>query len=554
MLQPAASIDEAGGLEGVRRGTPGDALAGNIRVVARVRPSTSPPAFAVDGNTFVFAPPPTFSPSSTPSAPTFFSFDKVIAPTALQEDAYVDIAPTTTADLFAGYNTCILAYGQTGAGKTHTMTGSMDDVDNRGVVPRLCSQLFRGIAAGDRDVEYTLAVSYMELYNEEIHDLLEEKATPRRALFDRYGGSPVTPGKLLVHEDPVQGSYVKGLTEVYVSLPGELYLLMRQGNALRATGSTSMNQELLRLHAVFQVRLAQRWVHTGRVVTLRVFLVDLAGSEKVGRSLVAGTALREARNINKSLSALGNVIKALTEGSAHVPYRDLKLTRILKEALGGNSKTTLVVCVAGEEENLGETRSTLWFGQRAKKIQNHATVGVEEKEEWRERVAELEKEAGRREEYVKRLEAEVVRLGGTVESIRAGAVPLEAPASPLAFSLSALTSQLHAIEEQNLTLRESIATSLATSSVRQERIATLETILASQQRSVRVASQGFEERLQFLRERLSGVGVPRHTTPPSDSPPSTPHQPPRTPSTPGLRVGLHLRIVKPMRGGSVEEE
>lgn len=256
----------------------------------------------------------------------------------------------------------MLAYGQTGAGKSYTMMGSdIDDDNSRGIIPRIVDQMFTSIMRSPSNIEYTVRVSYMEIYMERIRDLLMPQND-----------------NLPVHEEKSRGVYVKGLMEIYVASVQEVYEVMKRGGGARATAATNMNQESSRSHSIFVITITQKNVETGSAKSGQLFLVDLAGSEKVGKTGASGQTLEEAKKINKSLSALGMVINSLTDGkSTHIPYRDSKLTRILQESLGGNSRTTLIVNCSPSSYNDAETLSTLRFGVRAKAIKNKAKINAE---------------------------------------------------------------------------------------------------------------------------------------------------------------------------------
>ena len=260
-----------------------------------------------------------------------------------------------------GYNGTVFAYGQTGAGKSYTMMGDMDDDNKKGIIPRIIEQVFDAILVhGSAQVEYTVGISYLEIYMERIRDLLNP-------LMDN----------LPIHESP-KGPYVKGLREIYVNAVEEVYTAMHLGQKSRVVASTNMNQESSRSHSIFLVTINQKDVNTGSQKSGMLYLVDLAGSEKVGKTGASGQTLEEAKKINKSLSALGMVINALTDGkSTHVPYRDSKLTRILQESLGGNSRTTLIINCSPSSYNDAETVGTLRFGMRAKTIKNKAKINAE---------------------------------------------------------------------------------------------------------------------------------------------------------------------------------
>ncbi|KAF9890143.1 hypothetical protein FE257_006304 [Aspergillus nanangensis] len=291
-----------------------------------------------------------------------FTFDRVFPMDSAQGDIFDFSIRPTVDDILNGYNGTVFAYGQTGAGKSYTMMGSdIDDDIGKGIIPRIVEQIFASILTSPSNIEYTVRVSYMEIYMERIRDLL----VPHN-------------DNLPVHEEKSRGVYVKGLLEVYVSSVQEVYEVMRRGGAARAVAATNMNQESSRSHSIFVITVTQKNLETGSAKSGQLFLVDLAGSEKVGKTGASGQTLEEAKKINKSLSALGMVINALTDGrSTHIPYRDSKLTRILQESLGGNSRTTLIINCSPSSYNDAETISTLRFGVRAKAIKNKAKVNAE---------------------------------------------------------------------------------------------------------------------------------------------------------------------------------
>ncbi|KAK9446618.1 P-loop containing nucleoside triphosphate hydrolase protein [Limtongia smithiae] len=290
-----------------------------------------------------------------------FTFDRVFGMNSEQSDVFEYSIRSTVDDILNGYNGTVFAYGQTGSGKSFTMMGPTIDGNLRGIIPRIIEQIFASILQSPAEIEYTVRVSYMEIYMERIKDLL-------RPANDN----------LPIHEDKLKGVYVKGLREIYVSSVDEVYEVMREGAAARAVASTNMNMESSRSHSIFAVAISQKNTETGSSKSGQLFLVDLAGSEKVGKTGASGQVLEEAKKINKSLSALGMVINALTDGkSTHVPYRDSKLTRILQESLGGNSRTTLIVNCSPSSYNDQETLSTLRFGVRAKNIKNKPKINAE---------------------------------------------------------------------------------------------------------------------------------------------------------------------------------
>uniref|UniRef100_A0A8C1QEU1 Kinesin family member 13Ba n=1 Tax=Cyprinus carpio TaxID=7962 RepID=A0A8C1QEU1_CYPCA len=268
---------------------------------------------------------------------------------------------------FQGYNACIFAYGQTGSGKSYTMMGS---VDQPGLIPRLCSSLFERTVQHQREGEsFTVEVSYMEIYNEKVRDLLDPKGS-RQALR--------------VREHKVLGPYVDGLSRLAVEGYKDIESLMSEGNKSRTVAATNMNEESSRSHAVFKIILTHTLKDlqsgtSGEKVS-KLSLVDLAGSERAAKTGAAGERLKEGSNINKSLTTLGLVISALADQGAgknknkFVPYRDSVLTWLLKDSLGGNSRTAMVATISPAADNYDETLSTLRYADRAKSIVNHAVV------------------------------------------------------------------------------------------------------------------------------------------------------------------------------------
>lgn len=299
---------------------------------------------------------------------SFWSHDKNDEHYATQEDVYNCLGEEFLDHNFEGYHTCIFAYGQTGSGKSYTMMGTQEQP---GLIPRTCEDLFQRIESSESpDISYNVRVSYFEVYNEHVRDLLAPRTD--------------TPYYLKIRESPTDGPYVKDLTDVPVRSYSEIMRLMRKGDASRTTASTKMNDTSSRSHAVFTIMLKQ--IHhdlstdetTER--TARIRLVDLAGSERAKSTEATGQRLREGSNINKSLTTLGRVIAALADNKPGrprknkevVPYRDSILTWLLKDSLGGNSKTAMIACIAPSDYE--ETLSTLRYADQAKHIRTRAVV------------------------------------------------------------------------------------------------------------------------------------------------------------------------------------
>ncbi|ROL46532.1 Kinesin-like protein KIF16B [Anabarilius grahami] len=290
-----------------------------------------------------------------------------------QEKVFKDLGTDVLKAAFEGYNACIFAYGQTGSGKSHTMMGIPGDV---GLIPRICEGLFSRISGMTRrdEASFRTEVSYLEIYNERVRDLL------RRKLAKTYN--------LRVREHPKEGPYVEDLSKHLVQNYSDVEELMEAGNINRTTASTGMNDASSRSHAIFTINFTQAKfdAEMPSETVSKIHLVDLAGSERADATGATGVRLKEGGNINKSLVTLGNVISALADlsqegGNSHlkkkqvfVPYRDSVLTWLLKDSLGGNSKTIMIATISPADVNYGETLSTLRYANRAKNIINKPTI------------------------------------------------------------------------------------------------------------------------------------------------------------------------------------
>ncbi|KAL3680718.1 hypothetical protein R1sor_023674 [Riccia sorocarpa] len=298
-----------------------------------------------------------------------YTFDRVFGTDSKTRDIYEAHTKKIISSTVRGFNGTIFAYGQTSSGKTYTMRGSQDEP---GIIPIAIQDVFRNIEA-ESNREFLLRVSYMEIYNEEIKDLL---APENR--------------KLQVHESAERGIFVAGLREEIVVSPEQVLQLMDAGEAHRHIGETNMNVHSSRSHTIFRMVIESRdrgeddpcerdSLQTSDPVRVsHLNLVDLAGSERVNKTGAEGTRLKEGTHINKSLMTLGNVINKLSEGiekqGGHVPYRDSKLTRILQPALGGNAKTLIICNITPAMIHVDETRGTLQFASRANRVTNCAQV------------------------------------------------------------------------------------------------------------------------------------------------------------------------------------
>ncbi|XP_031836238.1 kinesin-like protein 68D [Nomia melanderi] len=294
-----------------------------------------------------------------------FTFDSVYDWNSSQQDLYEETVRPLVSSVLDGFNGTIFAYGQTGTGKTYTMEGLKGDYDRRGVIPRSFEHIFNHIGRSE-NMQYLVRASYLEIYQEEIRDLLQSDQSLRFEL----------------KEKPDTGVFVKDLSTSVCKSAAEIQQLMNTGNQNRTIGATNMNEHSSRSHAIFLITIEMGSIDdTGGIRVGRLNLVDLAGSERQSKTGASGERLKEASKINLSLSALGNVISALVDGkTTHVPYRDSKLTRLLQDSLGGNSKTIMVANIGPASYNYDETLTTLRYANRAKNIKNKPRINEDPKD------------------------------------------------------------------------------------------------------------------------------------------------------------------------------
>lgn len=306
-------------------------------------------------------------PRDDPSSETVkvFTFDAVYDWHSTQQELYEETVRPLVSSTLDGFNGTIFAYGQTGTGKTYTMEGSKMDHERRGVIPRSFEHIFNHIGRSE-NMQYLVRASYLEIYQEEIRDLLHIDQSLRFEL----------------KEKPDTGVFVKDLSSAVCKSAAEIQQLMNVGNQNRTIGATNMNEHSSRSHAIFMITIEMGGIgDSGGIRVGRLNLVDLAGSERQSKTGASGERLKEASKINLSLSALGNVISALVDGkTTHVPYRDSKLTRLLQDSLGGNSKTIMVANIGPASYNYDETLTTLRYANRAKNIKNKPRINEDPKD------------------------------------------------------------------------------------------------------------------------------------------------------------------------------
>ncbi|XP_014678184.1 PREDICTED: kinesin-like protein KIF3A [Priapulus caudatus] len=352
---------------------PSDKGSENVKVVVRCRPLNEKEKQTgfkeivkveqVQGRVTVSTPN-----SSAGEPPKVFTFDTVFGPDAKQVDIYNQTARPIVDSVLEGYNGTIFAYGQTGTGKTFTMEGVRTVPELCGIIPNSFAHIFGHIAKAEEDKKFLVRVSYLEIYNEEVRDLLNKDQNVR----------------LEVKERPDVGVYVRDLSAYVVNNADDMDRIMTMGNKNRVVGATNMNAVSSRSHAIFTAILecSEKGLDGEQHLVMgKLHLVDLAGSERQSKTGATGQRLKEATKINLSLSTLGNVISALVDGkSTHVPYRNSKLTRLLQDSLGGNSKTVMCANIGPADYNYDESISTLRYANRAKNIQNTARINEDPKD------------------------------------------------------------------------------------------------------------------------------------------------------------------------------
>ena len=289
-----------------------------------------------------------------------FKYDKVFKSESAQNLIYENVGKRIVGDVMEGYNGTIFAYGQSGSGKTYTMYGPdiFDDM-YKGIIPRIVEDIFNYVENADDNVDFQFKLSVLEIYKEVMYDLLSQQIND-----------------LKIQENPESGIVIDGLSEVYLSSINEFFEYADLSQLNRKTAETKLNHNSSRSHCILILEVTQSFKKEKLIKKGTLNLVDLAGSEKVSKTGAVGLTLEEAKKINLSLSTLGNVIHALTHKTEHIPYRDSKLTRLLKESLGGNYKTSLIVTCSPHSYNLDEVVSSLLFAKRVKTIKNTVKVNI----------------------------------------------------------------------------------------------------------------------------------------------------------------------------------
>ncbi|KAG5481849.1 hypothetical protein LSCM4_06925 [Leishmania orientalis] len=385
--------------------------------------------------------------------PDRWTFDAVINNSFSQQDIFTQLIMPLTESVLGGFNATVFAYGQSGSGKTHTMTGVMGDNALEGVIPRCVKHIFNAVKKRKEEVPGTtvsMYVSFMELYNGKVRDLLAKQQVP-----------------LDIRENKDHTFFVQGAVVAQVKFPEDVIRHLEEGTDRRRVASTELNADSSRSHSVFSLILeCIETLEDGstRAVASKLNLVDLAGSERQGKTGASGDTLKEGCNINLSLSALGTVIDTIVKGGAHVPFRSSPLTMLLKDSLGGNSKTVMFANINPSERNMSETVSTLRFADRAKQIKNKPVVNMDSKDqkiaeltdmvkELRDKLAKyenegtagLEKEVVQLQEKIGELE---VQLDNATKSREADLVDYETAKATLAAERQSFNTRLLSMEDE----------------------------------------------------------------------------------------------------------
>ena len=412
---------------------------------------------------------------------------------ASQEDVFAAIGSPLVDQVWKGFNTCILAYGQTGSGKSYSMTGSSKDPAQRGLIPRIMGDIFERIErdVGDENTLYSVQVSFLEIYMERIRDLLSYQESSEEVLDGREAKRQGEES-LKIRESPTLGVFVEGLSRVRVFSYGDVEALMEAGNRVRTTAATKMNASSSRSHAVFTVSFTKTVKDmeslSAKDSSSAIHLVDLAGSERQKKTKARGQALKEGAMINQSLSSLGEVISKLADRAVAaakfaarfpdrtykpkgmIPYRNSKLTRVLQQSLGGNSKTVMLAAISPSSDNHTETLSTLRYASRASKIRNVPVVNESPNEAL---IRALREEVRRLKDELKAaLGSELAPSGGNDEG---GAAAVSEEAKKAKSELLELRKQLdrqrQTIEELNMTVEERAAHVAALKAEQESRLA-----------------------------------------------------------------------------------
>ncbi|CAK61968.1 unnamed protein product (macronuclear) [Paramecium tetraurelia] len=410
-----------------------------------------------------------------------FVFDEVFDLNSQQEQVYNNTALPIVESVMDGYNGTVFAYGQTGTGKTHTMEGKNDPPHERGITPRTFDHIIK-VIEGTPNIQFLVRCSYLELYNEEVRDLL----------------SPNHLTKLELREKPEQGIFVKDLSKIVVKSVAELNEWLKAGRANRKVGETKMNQESSRSHSIFTLTIESSEIGADQqqhIKSGKLNLVDLAGSERQSKTQAVGVRFEEAININLSLTTLGNVITTLVDGkSQHIPYRDSKLTRLLQDSLGGNTKTVMVANIGPADYNFDETMSTLRYANRAKKIQNNPKINEDPKDAM---IREFQEQINKLKDELARKAGGVIGPNGQIQKIKEQVIEVEDDEE--------LTELQKKAQKEKADLEQQIMQQRRQSTLQEEEKKQLQLKLKEKQKlehNLKKEQENMQKKLQELQEQL----------------------------------------------------
>ncbi|CAN7063307.1 unnamed protein product [Brassica oleracea var. botrytis] len=457
-------------------------LSGNIRVFCRCRPlnkeeTSTRCATAVD---FDGAKDGELGVVTGNNSKKNFKFDRVYTPKDGQVDVFADASPMVVSVL-DGYNVCIFAYGQTGTGKTFTMEGTPQ---NRGVNYRTVEQLFEIANERRETISYNISVSVLEVYNEQIRDLLATSpASKKLEIKQSFDGS----------------HHVPGLVEAKVENINEVWNVLQAGSNARAVGSNNVNEHSSRSHCMLSIMVKAKNLMNGDCTKSTLWLVDLAGSERLAKTDVQGERLKEAQNINRSLSALGDVIYALATKSSHIPYRNSKLTHLLQDSLGGDSKTLMFVQISPSEHDVSESLSSLNFATRVRGVElgpARKQVDTGELQKMKAMVEKARHESRSKEELIKKLEENIQNLEGKNKGRDHSYRSLQEKNKELESQLESLHNQS---EKQNAQLQEKLKSRDETCTNLQQKVKELECKLRERHQS---DSAAYQQKVKDLETKL----------------------------------------------------
>ncbi|ESQ46176.1 hypothetical protein EUTSA_v10000025mg [Eutrema salsugineum] len=410
-----------------------------------------------------------------------FKFDRVYTPKDGQVDVFADASPMVVSVL-DGYNVCIFAYGQTGTGKTFTMEGTPQ---NRGVNYRTVEQLFEVARERRETISYDISVSVLEVYNEQIRDLLATSPASK---------------KLEIKQSAEGCHHVPGLVEAKVENINEVWNVLQAGSNARAVGSNNVNEHSSRSHCMLSIMVKAKNLMNGDCTKSKLWLVDLAGSERLAKTDVQGERLKEAQNINRSLSALGDVIYALATKSSHIPYRNSKLTHLLQDSLGGDSKTLMFVQISPSEHDVSETLSSLNFATRVRGVElgpARKQVDTGEIQKLKGMVDKARQDSRSKDEVIKKLEEDIQNLEGKNKGRDHSYRSLQEKYKELESQLESMHNQS---EKQNAHLLEKLRSRDETCSNLQHKVKELENKLKESEGANSLMLQqkikGFENKLK----------------------------------------------------------